>query len=375
MTSHDFDIVIVGGGVAAACAASTLAGAGARILQLVHPERANAHPIEVLSPTARRSLVRCGLGEPNTGSSECDGVLSSWERGAPLFGDYALMTGIAGLAVDKRAMHRMLGERSQAAGVRVEICRRSSVSASTDGRHGVVFWVSMRGEIFEAQAAQVLIASGRSARTLLNETIHVRFDRAIALWTEFLPQAHSSKLLIEATSSGWWYATPSVDAASQLVFVTDADQVPRGAEARSAWLQTQYDESRLISSCASARPSFAVTLGTDAHFGVHLPFAWTWGARIGAAALSLDPLSSTGIARAIEGACMAAEEIIREGAAGEQYSQLMRDMIADEMQLRVRTYGRVKNRFPDSSFWARHASVSLGMSPILQEPDRHLSWR
>lgn len=356
------DVAVIGGGVAGACAAKRLAAAGATVGLLALPERTE-QPGEVLGPRARIQLAECGLPEPSSGSAPCEGVLSVWDNDSPDFADYALMTASTGLCIRRREMHRGFIEACGDAGIAVLACRRARMVVPEPGGRPIARWTCAQGRVHELQAGTLLVATGRSAGIrLANPLPRIRFDRAVALWVPYVHEDHAARLMIEATSGGWWYVSPAVEGGGALVLVTDADLVPRSRSARTAWLDRLFDESVLIRSSARARPDFSGAFGTDAHFGLHPRVAEFWGGLVGAAALSLDPLSGTGIARAIEGARRAAADIVGSGSLGRSYSSFIADMAAEESGLRRRTYRRAAARFPHSPFWNRRVDALSEMS-------------
>ncbi|HUB90017.1 MAG TPA: hypothetical protein VMA74_09860 [Dyella sp.] len=219
--------------------------------------------------------------------------------------------------------------------------------------------MNLRNKLLEAHVDQILIASGRSASLgLVDAGRRIRFDRSVAIWIPYVHQYHAGKLLLEAVSDGWWYATPAIQHASNLVFITEADLIPKTGAARAKWLARMFDETKLLNVCARFSPSFSAISATDAHFGMHPTPAFQRGARIGAAALALDPLSGTGVVNAVEGALRAANDVILGHPLSNGYACFIRNIAANEARLHQHTYLKAAQRFPHSAFWQRRIALS-----------------
>jgi flavin-dependent dehydrogenase len=157
-------------------------------------------------------------------------------------------------------------------------------------------------------------------------------------------------LLVEAVPDGWWYAPPTPPLQGSLVFVTDVECLPRAPEARRALLEAAHARATLIAEYGEAAAS-AVPRGLDAHAGeVREPVVGRLAA-IGDAALSLDPLSGSGIQLAIEGARTAAADVLGNGAVGPDYLEWFNALRSRQHLEQRQSYAAAARRFPGSQFW------------------------
>src|SRR5690606_18476108 len=110
--------------------------------------------------------------------------------------------------------------------------------------------------------------------------------------------------MVEATPAGWWYSSSIPDGRAIAIYFTDAD-LREGETLSETWaralMETSLSRSRLGEEARAWRPR-GIDAGTQSLGG---PPALGCVA-VGDAALALDPLSSSGLTRAIEGGKMAA---------------------------------------------------------------------
>lgn len=342
---------VIGGGVAGTCAAVALARGGVRVVQWAAPERRDRRPPEVLSPGARALLGRLGFSEPSDGTVACEGVLSGWSGDEPEYYDYGFHAGMPALVARRSNLLAALATFADGAGVLRQTARwpepRSGADDSPPGPQARSSTIGGQG----LGRNFLLVASGRSVAG----GDRIRRDAMVALRVPFRFHRHGSRLVVEASSNGWWYAVPTGDGTGTLCFMTDADLLPSGRSERRDELARLFRATRLLQDVSEGAPDFAACSGTDAHFGISRPFAWDGGARIGEAALSLDPLSGTGVVRAAESGLAASRDILETGRVGCRYSQFMSNLADREEALRCAAYGRAWHRFRGSPFWQRRA--------------------
>ena len=143
--------------------------------------------------------------------------------------------------------------------------------------------------------------------------LRIVYDRLIGL-VGFIPAADLNgdrRTLVEAIECGWWYSAPLPDGQHVTALMTDADLLPLGQAARTAFWRDQLQQAphiearvghsaispitRVASACSSRSPTVAAN---------------DWVA-VGDAAAAFDPLSSHGVSWALESGLMAAEAIDR----------------------------------------------------------------
>lgn len=322
------DIEVRGAGPAGSVAAILLARAGCRVEQECREQRPAPLPPEILSPWSLTFLDQLGIPAPRGGTA-CDGVLSRWEGGEPGFHDYQLMYAQLGLAVHRRTFHRELGSAAEAAGVR-----------RIPARHGLDGRATGKG-------AYVLHAEGRSPPARRHFE-----DRLVALFMSCRPRDSLGRLIIEAVEDGWWYLPPQVGPANFAVLVTDPETLRYHKRNRSAWLCDSLEGTIEIAAKVAAIDVSRVH-GMDARVATSATVAGRYEALVGDAALALDPLSGSGIARCLESAARAVLDIVDRGRVGPAYQAWVDDVHREEMGVRAGLYARAAARFPGAAFWDR----------------------
>jgi 2-polyprenyl-6-methoxyphenol hydroxylase-like FAD-dependent oxidoreductase len=335
-------VAVEGGGVAGCVLATFLARAGLRVVQYVAPLRQRVTPCEILSPATRGLLRRLALPEPQP-VAICAGVLSCWGSGEPDYQDYRLMLASDGLAIRREDLRDALLATAARAGVvqrRVWAQRREggSRAGSDTSRYRVV----ARGRARNPEEAGI--------------------DRLVALCMPIEGAPRDQRLLVEAIADGWWYRPPAAAAHAMLAFVTDPALVPRGGAARATWLARNFHAATLVRD-RSGTPHWQTVSGMDARVGQVGEVIFEGGACVGDAALSIDPLSGTGIALALQGAAQLAVDIMKHGEASGRYRQWLDAAHAQESAMRAGLYARVAEQFPDAPFWRRIEAKPAPRSP------------
>ena len=206
-------------------------------------------------------------------------------------------------------------------------------------------------------------ATGRSASPVRHLAGHrLVYDRLVGLVGFVLGGNHSSdrRTLIEAVEHGWWYSAPLPDGRQVAAFMTDADLLPAGPTARAAFWRDQLRQSA-HTRARIGRDAFAASPRVVAASSSRAPVVAgdDWIA-VGDAAAAFDPLSSQGVAWALESGLMAAQAIDgqlrgQRHALG-RYARQVAAEFAVYLAMRTEYYGR-ERRWPDSPFWRRRLAL------------------
>ncbi len=363
----EFDFLVVGGGPAGNAAAIFLARASHSVCLLEASDYQRPRVGEHLSSRARRALDRHCLAHivAQSGAIECPGVRSAWGTSEPYHRDYLFDAKGQGCHLDRPVFDELLMQHAQAEGATV-LLKTKLDSVMRDGN----IWRARVGNVRQINARFIIDASGRAASVARRlGARRIVFDSLFAVVTWFSSNAGADlTLLVEASENGWWYSMPVPGERLVCAFMTDADYL------KSTLWRKEYPGTALLeTTChtkARARPagpcSAPVFRQADSAMLNRI-----WGAgwlAVGDAAMSVDPLSSDGIARAIEsgaaGANAAMDWLNGDKDALEQYAANQSEKFYSYLAQRTKIYSREK-RWPDNPFWKqRHTNpASIFLSP------------
>jgi flavin-dependent dehydrogenase len=308
------DVAIVGGGPAGAALARRLAGAG-RSVVLFEASRFDAPRVgETLSPQVQSELGLLGVRDRCHALHPLPswGVRSHWgDAGVQLHSHLASPWG-CGWHVDRAAFDRVLAASAREAGAHlVEGSRVRDVQH--DGRAWCVDAADRRWHarwIVDATGRPARIARRLGARRLLFDALV-----GVAATCRDPDPAGRHHLLLEAVAEGWWYSAPlpgGADASAVVMLMTDADACAGARLHRTdAWHAALARSSATQARCAQALTAPQVH-PAQSHRLVRgrMPAPGPWLA-VGDAALAVDPLSGSGVLRALQQAREAADTIVR----------------------------------------------------------------
>ena len=308
------DVAVLGGGPAGTATAIALAGFGWRVTILERSHYEATRIGETLPPEIKQPLIALGLWERflADGPIESPGIAAAWGQPELYSNDFIVNPYGPGWHVDRRRFDLLLARAAEECGVEVlRGCRRFSLVRGSCTAWHLDAWVDDQRRL-ERRAALVVDATGRSASPARRLGGHrIVYDRLIGL-VGFIPAADLNgdrRTLVEAIECGWWYSAPLPDGQHVAALMTDADLLPLGQAARTAFWRDQLQQAphikarvghsaispimRVASACSSRSP---ITAAND------------WVA-VGDAAAAFDPLSSQGVSWALESGLMAAEAV------------------------------------------------------------------
>jgi flavin-dependent dehydrogenase len=322
---------------------------------------------EHLAPSTLPRLERLGLLAPLLagGHRRGAGVRSAWGEAELRDRDYLFAPEGEGFHLDRERFDAMVRDAAASAGA--TIARGTASAERAEGG----FRVRTEGRRFHARV--IADATGRAASFARAEGARrVAYDRLVGVAAVLEPRGAApaeETLWIEAVEDGWWYSAPLPEGRLVATFFTDADVLARAggsaALAAHALARSTHTGARLAAfsppEAWHARPSCSEALDRAAGPG--------WLA-VGDAATARDPLSSSGIAHALDDAADAAAAL--DAHLGGDVEALARYGAArlrgfDEyLETRTRYY-RMERRFPKSPFWQRRRA-GLDDAPISLDP-------
>lgn len=359
MYDLELDVCVVGGGPAGALVALRLATLGHRVCLLERQAFPRPQVGESLSPGIRPLLDSVGLGEiiSRTSFRVPGNTLLCWAESEPKLLPSDARAGA--LLVDRSRFDALLLEAACKAGVHVAQPAQARVTRTAKG-----WQIFANGEQrLNISAKKLVDAAGRKG--CLHDRRIAFSPRTMALWAH-LDDNHDCATRVEAVPDGWLWAAPIADNKVSLLFFCD----PACIRQRSG-----RDLERLLRECTTKTVLFsgfaqaAFSRPVAARDATCAYAAEPIGAdyvMVGEANYSLDPLSSTGVEKALQSALIGAA-VVNTLLNYPERSNLCTQFYRDRQQEAVTThtawmnqyYGEVE-RYAEKPFWnARRAAPIL----------------
>jgi flavin-dependent dehydrogenase len=351
-----FDVIILGGGPAAASAAISVSRTGLRAVLLFTRKPRTPRLGETLAPEATLCLEELRLDATDFLSAHTAVFrnTSSWGTGELDSRDYIYNPYGMGWRVDRTVFDQALRVAAVQNGTTV-------ISASKlEGFSGPVPHWSIN--FLEACRVRTVIApwiidcTGRSRWLARRLGARVRTsDRRIAFALEFegAPDMDSSTL-VETVAGGWWYSSQTTSASRIAVFYTDPGGPISHAREREGFLhlvgETRHVKERIA---VYPRPE-GKPVGFPANSSVLLPASGRNWLAAGDACVTVDPLASMGLMNALRTGTAAAETILSARARSVDSTSLYDLFVTDlyEKYLTVRrSYYFAELRWQQDRFW------------------------
>lgn len=361
------DVLIAGAGPAGAAVALLLARLGVRVTLVTDASHASKQVGEHLSPLGCLALARLsGPASLAAGHLRCSGIDAAWGSNELQHTDYVMQPTGSGLFLDRASFDaRLVALAAAEPGVTMVAGRVAPQIERTRGRWRVGVRAGAATEV--VQAAFLIDATGR--RSLVARRLggrRRRADRQVAVVAWLDERAaddgdaeRCSRLLLEATTNGWWYTAQLPRALRVVAYLTDADLVD--GDPTNLWRRglrdTQYIQPILP---PKARPTRLVTRAADS--SILTTTSGDGWAAVGEAAVAFDPVSGFGLRHVLEDAVTAAEGVAAalDGTGDPLASRndALRRLFARFLRGRREVYQR-ERRWPHSVFWTRrHAPVN-----------------
>jgi flavin-dependent dehydrogenase len=365
MTSLTHDVAVVGGGPAGASAALTLARVGLDVVLVEASRYQRIRLGETIPPSARQVLARLGLGANWTATEVTSsfGTSSAW--GGPelasssfLFSPYG-----NGWHVDRRRFDLRLAAAAAAAGVRlVQGVRVTSCTLAP--RDTWRLTLDQEGGASTMMVGAVVDATGRRAR--LARAVGARrqvVDRLVGVAVQYRgAPTDSGFTLVEAVRDGWWYSAPVPPDRMMVMLMTDADLCRSHRYADPAiWAESLArtpHTSRRVAGCERLWAPRVASAASHRLERAGAPGRWL---AVGDAAMAVDPLSGSGIVRALVSGEVAglatAHWLVGRREPAHQYERWLDDCFREYQTQRRQCYG-LETRWRAGPFWQRRRSAA-----------------
>jgi flavin-dependent dehydrogenase len=301
------------------------------------------------------------LGDPRHGASS--GVRSLWGGAEPLDRNYCFGLPARGLNLDRPAFDAALAGHVETRGVRLRFGARLHRLERRAGGFAVA--IAGPDGASRIDVDLVVDASGRSAAAAraLGSTPE-RHDGLVGVAGTVVgvaPTDDPGRLHIEAAEDGWWYAVALAGRRLLACYMTDAATLRGRAGGALALWRGRLAASRLVAPLARGGSDPQRVAVFDAATQRLDRAAAEGFVAVGDAALAFDPLSSWGIAKAVESGSAGAGTLERawrgDRAALHEHDRHQGVAFARYRQTRHDVYC-AEGRWPASPFWAaRRAAV------------------
>ncbi len=364
-----FDVAVIGAGPAGAATARRLAQDGLRVLLLERSRMDTPRIGESLAPAVQPALRRLGVWDRFValGALPSWGTRSVWGDSQAQSHSHLQNPWGSGWHVDRAAFDRMLARAAADGGAEL----REGVGlqgANFDGKQWVLRTSAAAGAAAPLMHARVLVdATGRRAQ--LARALGAKrllFDRLVGVavrWSGVSPMEQGN-LLVETAADGWWYSAPLPQDGMVAMLMTDADlcahhRLNQATPWHRALAAAPTSRQRLNAALCESAPQVYCAHSQRLHHDPALaPGPWL---AVGDAALAVDPVSGSGVLRALhtaEGAARAVQEALTAGhywrvplAAYES----ARDTECSAFLIERAQYYEAEERFAGSPFWRRRS--------------------
>jgi flavin-dependent dehydrogenase len=288
------DVCIIGAGPAGSALAIRLAQLGHDVCMVERSVFPRSHIGESLSPGIWPQLELLGVARTvaAAGFWPCRTSLVQWEGDVAVSRDFG--TG-GGLLVDRGRFDALLLDCARGYGVRV--MQPAAVRMRTRYDQGWHLDVQSADRTWALDADFLADASGRSA--VLRGRKQRASHRTLALYGYWRGGSLPHEPRIEAGLDAWYWGVPLPDGTyNAIVFVDATDFRAQRMSSLSATYHALIGRSGLIAGCRDVRLSGPVR-AADATPYLDTDSIGPRSIKIGDAALALDPLSSSGVQKAI----------------------------------------------------------------------------
>ncbi len=301
-----YDVVVAGGGPAGAATALRLAGSGFSVALLERGCFDRPRVGETLAPSIQPLLRELGVWEQFValGPLPSWGTRSIWSSTEPAAHSHLESGFDSGWHVDRRLFDRMLFDSAAEAGASVSL-GTSLVDSRYDGR-----WQLTCSDGRRVTGRVLIDATGRSAT--IGRSLGARriaFDRLVGITAQWsgVDVTAEQYLLIESVPDGWWYTAPLPGNVMVGMLMTDADICRHhNLTAPQPWRTHLASTTATALRIDGARlPTTPRVYSAASHRLVRHGDARPWLA-VGDAALAVDPISGSGVPRALRTAEAAA---------------------------------------------------------------------
>lgn len=362
MTERAVEICVIGGGPAGTSAALRLAALGHEVCLIEREAFPRRRAGESLTPGVEGVFDALGVRD----RLESAGIFRAlpaevrWteERAARMAGGWRF--------VDRRDLDTCLLDAARAQGVEViQPARARSAVRTPEGWRIVVEGEGRRSHVVLCSFA--IDASGRAG--FFRGERQSTSPRTVALHGYFRGKNLPEIAGVEAAVDGWgWGAPLPSELFSAMVFFDPATVRAAGRSALEALHRAWLGRSELFRACAGAPLEGALRVLDATPYRDASPVGPDW-IKLGEASFALDPLSSTGVEKAMRSS-LVGSVVVHTMRARPERAHLARGLYIDRQRESVEQHKAWsaahyrEGRYPDHPFWQRRGEAA----PPIPEP-------
>jgi flavin-dependent dehydrogenase len=345
--TRETNVAVIGGGPAGATCALALARGGISVT-LVHWDGYACSGIELVSGRARQMLEQDSPGLfHRLPWAEIRETVSLWDAPDPVTMNAMFDPWGPGVALERSLLDQSLRHLAHAAGASIVADTKAThIERSGEGWRLLLRSGETGSNLLNSRF--VVIATGRVAGSLVGrppapESSHISLMMPLA-GQGGVDQGHT--LYIESADNGWWYALPAIGGGYFAGFCTRREEIKKRQGSLREFFIQELCRTRLLSPLLPGAADNRIT-GRTADASPFTGAAGNGWIAIGDAAYAPDPLSGTGIERAIESARLGAGallEVMEGGRASARFAEY-EDKIREGADRHGRTaayhYGRL----------------------------------
>jgi flavin-dependent dehydrogenase len=352
-----YDVVVVGGGPAGTVTAYYLAKNGLKVAIIERSAYEKWRVGETLPPEIRVDLTRLGVWSRFESQKFASSMEMRWCWGESRLMEHNYLFNPYGSPwhVDRQKFDLMLLEMAREVGV--DIALRTTVRSinqsvskwdlmvTCDGRNsniGCNFLVDSTGQ--QASVAQAFGAKRHYIDNLVGMIGVCQLAKK--------PEAF---LVVEAVKDGWWYSVPLSSNDLLVGFMSDADVSTAHGDATTVWSTKLGDSVHTLKRIGPLKLEGKIRKRPAATSMLRQISGPGWLA-VGDAASAHDPLSGSGISKAMHYAPIAAKAVIaalnNDHEALSTYSETIKRSFSNYLKQRSAQYTK-EQRWPESAFWQR----------------------
>lgn len=352
------DVLVVGAGPAGSAVASRLARFGHDVL-LVEAKTFPRHRIDATLPSAAHpilELIGAAQAVAEEGFLRAGKPLVLWPEETLSRSHESADAVDFGLHIDRRRFDSILLDTARRAGVRILQPARAAVPAKCADTG---YWrtvVTSEHKTSLVRSRILIDASGRQISGRRNATGPV----TIALYAYWNDSNENSGSAVESFADGWVWRAPVRNNLAVVATIIDPSRViSSGREGLAATYRELLGISRVGRMVLDTCRIQSTVLACDATSRSAFTHSTLDMLRVGDASLSIDPLSSQGILRALASAVQAAVVVNTmlarppmSDTAAAFYEERQNEQRLHHSRLAQSQYTRVVNHF-DTPFWRR----------------------